>query len=182
MTFFNVLAPLCVAVGNCTMVSAPEDGIEIWKAEVKIARYGVYERTFPEVFFAEIPGKIAWILGTVREDDPDMSNLLPFDSAMEQRDFLLMLREETIRSNESLGDMSRIFFGHEFSSEGKVMAAYLTSRGLSHDFGVSYVDDEGVIQRVSIPPGEEYGFIADDQSLEDFDRWFHDSILEKNNG
>lgn len=182
MIFSNALSPLCVSVGNCTRVSALENSSEIWKAEVKLGRHGRQKHDFPEVFFVEIPEKVSWIWGILPEDAPDIDNLLPVASARAQRDFLSKLRFETARGNESLGDLSRIFFGHEFSSEGKVMAAYMASRGLSHEFGVAYVDDNGIFQRISMHPGEDSGFIAGDQSLEEFDQWFHDSILESNNG
>ena len=138
-----VQPPMSIAAKNIRYVSrfTTPDGQrkgEIWTADIKARRHGSQAVVFLEIIFIEYNG-IASIYGIDMDDGyPSNGGFVPKDAALKQQKFIHFLREATAQDCNTLGMLSFLFSGHEYSNEGKATAAYIVARGAPLAMGLGY--------------------------------------------
>lgn len=149
----KITLPMNFVAENLRISSSYQDG-DLWLADIKAYRGSDQFCVFEGIVFAESKDNngTAHICGIELEDG--LPGYLPQDQAEAQQSFIEFLREETQRKNDALGLLSKIFFGHEFSTEGKATSAYIAARGACLNMGVGYRDEEGKYQLLCIDPVE----------------------------
>lgn len=57
----------------------------------------------------------------------------------------------------ALGLLVHVFPAHDYATVGEATAAYMAARGLTHPFGIGYIDtNDGQYKRLGLKPGEEF--------------------------
>jgi hypothetical protein len=160
------LPPIAVAVYNCKHVDLFMNGydiLNIWSADVKIGRYGFGCKTFEGVLIAEASidsrkPDVVFVLGFHNADhDPTyladlhaVSGLSLFrnkEIVRNQKKFILYIEDEEKQHKESTGELGRLFNGHEYPIQVRVLDQYTMTRGIiDADFLMSYFADNGEFQ------------------------------------
>ena len=171
----SLLGPLYVRCGKATQVWT--DGFcELWESTVNLHRGGSFLHC-GKVLFLEHPtdsGKpedrqisIFGIDSIPNYNDGSiLFGCVERQRAVQQIGVINMLRLETETDNQRLGAMSKMFFGSEFSTEGKVTAAYMEHRTLLNaNLAVAYVDDSQEVQRICLPLAESgFSWLAESEA------------------
>lgn len=166
MNMNAVRPPIAFAAKNARFVSNfPQGPDELWMADLKACRHDVQCEVFEDILFVESNGT-AFVYG-IEFEDGYPKGLKP-ELALKQQSFIQFLRDETRRDNDALGLVALIFTGHEYSTEGKAIAAYIAARGTSLVMGVGYRDNAGKYELIGLDP-EEDSWIESARSTLSFD-------------
>lgn len=148
-----IMMPMLFTANNARFASHfPYGTDELWMADLIASRNSEQCGVFENVLFVETDG-IAYIYG-IEFEDGYPKGLMP-DLALKQQSFIQFLRDETRRKNESLGALSLIFSGHEYSTEGRATAAYIAARDAALMMGVGYRNNDGKYEMIAIDPESE---------------------------
>ena len=145
----EILPPMVFAAKDAVRLHDWANG-SLWKATIMAYRLDEQPRVFEGIHFFS-GGSLAGIMG-IESETGYPADLHP-EAAIRQQAFIEFLRKERLRDVESMGWISRIFEGWEYSVEAKATAAFMVlCEGLT-DVAVGYHDDHGKYQRVRINAG-----------------------------
>jgi len=136
----------------------------LWSAQVKAVRPGLFCRMFSNIFFAE-SHNTAYIFGIEMQDGRPAD--LPDDLADLQQQFIYFLREQTRIDSVALGWIADAFEGSEYGCEGAVTAAYVVARNSPLHLGIGYQAASGAYKLVGVNCTDE--LVADARTTLPFD-------------
>lgn len=159
-------APIVFGVKAPRLLGALPDGRgQLWSADVKAVRPGLFCKVFAGVLFVESDGT-AYAVGMEAPDG--RSAMLKDDWATLQQGFILFLREQTRVDKDALGVFAPVFEGVDYGCEGAATAAYVAVRDVELRLGVGYETEEGEYELVGI--GRSADWVANARMTLPFDK------------